>query len=197
MDPILLYPGKGLVLPTTITIDQIASHTLFFILSLPNGEMSKRSPFAIQKTLRGICERKFFKKLRSGDLLVETKSAAQSKSYLTAKTFLDFPLQVAPHRSLNTSRGVISEPDLLIESESEILEGFSDQDVIQVQITIKRNSTVFPTKHLILTFNSPILPTSIKAGYHNCKKFAHTFQILCSALSARGSVTLKFPASDN
>ncbi|GFV06215.1 uncharacterized protein TNCV_3781621 [Trichonephila clavipes] len=66
--------------------------------------------------------------------------------------------------------GVISEPDLLTTSESEILEGFSYQGAIQVRrITIKKNTTVFPTKHLILTFNSPNLPTSIKAGYLNCK----------------------------
>ncbi|GFV74730.1 uncharacterized protein TNCV_1039681 [Trichonephila clavipes] len=66
--------------------------------------------------------------------------------------------------------GVISEPDLLTTSESEILEGFSDQGVIQVRrITIKKNTTVFPTNHLILTFNSPNLLTSIKAGYLNCK----------------------------
>ncbi|GFV94599.1 putative RNA-directed DNA polymerase from transposon BS [Trichonephila clavipes] len=83
--------------------------------------MSRKSLFAIQKALQGIGESKSVKKLRSGDLLVETKSAAQSKSYLLAKTFLDFPLQVASHRSLNFSRGVISEPDLLTTSESKIL----------------------------------------------------------------------------
>ncbi|GFW22363.1 histone-lysine N-methyltransferase ASH1L [Trichonephila clavipes] len=72
--------------------------------------------------------------------------------------------------SLNSCRGVISEPDLLTTSESEILERFSDQGVIQVRrITIKKNTTVFPTKLLILTFNSLNLPTSIKAGYLNCK----------------------------
>ncbi|GFS82382.1 uncharacterized protein TNCV_4137421 [Trichonephila clavipes] len=62
-----------------------------------------------------------------------------------------------------------SEPDLLTTSESEILGGFSYQGVIQVRITIKKNTTVFPIKHLILTFNSPNLPTSIKAGYLHCK----------------------------
>ncbi|GFT43045.1 putative RNA-directed DNA polymerase from transposon BS [Trichonephila clavipes] len=170
MDPMLKCPGKGLVLPTNFNVDQLANNSRFFILTLSNGEMSRKSPFAIQKALQGIGEPKSVKKLRSGDLLVETKSAAQSKSYLLAKTFLDFPLQVAPHRSLNFSRGVISEPDLLTTSESEILEGFSNQGGIQVRrITIKKNTTIFPTKHLILTINSPNLPTSIKAGYLNCK----------------------------
>ncbi|GFV32537.1 hypothetical protein TNCV_3953411 [Trichonephila clavipes] len=48
-----------------------------------------------------------------------------------AKTFLDSTLTVTPHKSLNSSRGVISEPDLLCASEIEILEGHSDQSVTQ------------------------------------------------------------------
>ncbi|GFV46395.1 putative RNA-directed DNA polymerase from transposon BS [Trichonephila clavipes] len=38
-----------------------------------------------------------------------------------------------PHKSLNTSRCVISEPDLLTTPEAEILDGFSDQGVTQCQ----------------------------------------------------------------
>ncbi|GFV80758.1 uncharacterized protein TNCV_4619191 [Trichonephila clavipes] len=93
MDPMLLCPGKGLVLPTNPTIEEIAKNTRFFILSLPNNEMSGKSPFAIFKALQAI---------------------------------------VAPHKSLNSSRGAISEPDLLYTSKTEILEGFSDQGVVQV-----------------------------------------------------------------
>ncbi|GFV45655.1 uncharacterized protein TNCV_3323741 [Trichonephila clavipes] len=33
----------------------------------------------------------------------------------------------------------------------------------------KKDTTLIPTKHLILTFSSPTLPQSIKAGYLNCK----------------------------
>ncbi|GFV31420.1 uncharacterized protein TNCV_788491 [Trichonephila clavipes] len=45
-----------------------------------------------------------------------------------------------------------------------------DRVVIQVRrITIKKDAEVIPTKHLILTFNNPKLPTTIKAGYLNCK----------------------------
>ncbi|GFT42832.1 uncharacterized protein TNCV_2172811 [Trichonephila clavipes] len=61
-------------------------------------------------------------------------------------------------------------PDLLSTSDSEILEGFSDQSVTQVRrIAIKRDSNIIPTKHVILTFNKPKLPTTVKAGYLNCK----------------------------
>ncbi|GFY03547.1 putative RNA-directed DNA polymerase from transposon BS [Trichonephila clavipes] len=112
--------------------------------------MSNKSPFAVHKALIGIGgEPKTVKRLRSGDLLIETNSAIQTKSFLLAKTFLNSPLIVTPHKSLNSC---------------------GDQGVIHVRrYTIKKNTTVFPTKHLILTFNSPNLPTSIKAGYLNCK----------------------------
>ncbi|GFT39353.1 uncharacterized protein TNCV_2422611 [Trichonephila clavipes] len=132
--------------------------------------MSRKSPFAIFKALQAIGEPKSVKKMRSSDLLVETKSAIQSKSYLSTKHFLDSILTVTPHRSLNFSRGVISEPDLLTTPDAEILDGFSDQGVIQVRrITIKKDATVIPTKHMILTFNNPNLPATVKAGYLNCK----------------------------
>ncbi|GFU27639.1 RNA-directed DNA polymerase from mobile element jockey [Trichonephila clavipes] len=104
--------------------------------------MSKKSLFAIFKALQAIVEPKSVKKMRS----------------------------VTPHISLNTCRGVISESDLLTIPDAEILDGFSDQGVIQVRrITIKNDATVIPAKHLILTFNSPNLPATIKAGYLNCK----------------------------
>ncbi|GFS61429.1 uncharacterized protein TNCV_4311651 [Trichonephila clavipes] len=70
-------------------------------------------------------EPKSLKRLRSGDLLIETKS------FLLAKYFLDCPVSIFPHKFLNSCRGVISEPDLLCTSEAEILQGFSDQGVTQ------------------------------------------------------------------
>ncbi|GFY09423.1 uncharacterized protein TNCV_1942331 [Trichonephila clavipes] len=139
--------GKDLISPTT-AIDTIATHSRFLLLSIPNNEMSRKSPFAIQKALQGIGGNpKSVKKLRSGDLLIETISALQTKSFLLAKTFIDSALTVTPHKSLNSCRGVISEPDLLYASEGEILEG------------------LFLTRVL----PSPKLPTTIKAGYLNCK----------------------------
>ncbi|GFV78012.1 hypothetical protein TNCV_1661 [Trichonephila clavipes] len=94
MDPMLLCRGKSLVLPNQ-NVDDIAKHSRFLILSLPNNEMSKKSPFDIEKTLKRI----------GGD-----------------------PKSIR-------NRGVISEPDLLCASETEILEGPSDQGITQKQQT--------------------------------------------------------------
>ncbi|GFU46908.1 putative RNA-directed DNA polymerase from transposon BS [Trichonephila clavipes] len=133
--------------------------------------MFKKSLFAIHKGLIGIGgEPKTVQRLRSGDILIETLSALQTKSFLLASTFLNSPVTINPHKSLNTSRGAISESELLSTPESEILEGFSDQGVIQVRRnTIEKDATIIPTKHLILTFNIPKLPPTIKADYLNCK----------------------------
>ncbi|GFV70213.1 uncharacterized protein TNCV_2553571 [Trichonephila clavipes] len=154
----------------TLNIDKISLSARFLLLSLEHNEMGKKSPFFNTKALVGIGgEPKSVKRLRSGDLLLETNSALQTKSFLLAKTFLDSPVNIIPHKSLNTSRGVISEPDLLTTPEAEILDGFSDQGVIQVRrITIKKDTAVIPTQH-IKTFSSPTIPHTIKAGYLNCK----------------------------
>ncbi|GFU28323.1 uncharacterized protein TNCV_99871 [Trichonephila clavipes] len=175
--------------------------------------MTQKSPFAIQKAIQGIGgDPKSVKKLRSGDLLIETLSALQTKSFLLAKTFLDCPLTVSPHKSLNSSRGVISEPDLICTPETEILEEFSGQGVIQVKrITIKKDAEIIPTKHLILTFNNPKLPTTIKAGYLNCKirpyipnplrcfkcqRFGHSHTACRGQLTCSRCATVGHPSTD-
>ncbi|GFW90140.1 uncharacterized protein TNCV_1789621 [Trichonephila clavipes] len=96
--------------------------------------MSRKSPFAVHKALIGIGgEPKLLKLLHFGDLLIETNSAIQTKSFLLAKTFLNSSVSVTPQKSLNSCRGVTSEPDLMSTAESKILEGFSDEGVTQCQ----------------------------------------------------------------
>ncbi|GFY24943.1 uncharacterized protein TNCV_2691341 [Trichonephila clavipes] len=146
-----LCPGKGFILPN-INVDSIASNSRFLILSLPNNEMSKKSPFVIQKVLKRMGgDPKSVRKLRSRYLLIETASAVQSKSFLLEKTFLESPLTVTPHKSLNSSRGVISEPYFLCASETEILEGLSDQGVNQTRNVLIVHSPM----HRIRVSNSP------------------------------------------
>ncbi|XP_023238545.1 uncharacterized protein LOC111637304 [Centruroides sculpturatus] len=76
---------------------------------------------------------------------------------------------VTPHGSLNSSRGVIIEIDLMSEDESDIQISLSDQGVIAVRRTfICRDGKLIPTKHLILTFRKPTLPSFVTAGYLRC-----------------------------
>ncbi|GFW34292.1 hypothetical protein TNCV_220181 [Trichonephila clavipes] len=71
MNPNMLCQGKGLVLPN-LNIDGTTTHVRFILIPLPNYAMSKESPFALNKALKGICgEQKSVKRTRSGDPLVK------------------------------------------------------------------------------------------------------------------------------
>ncbi|XP_023240678.1 uncharacterized protein LOC111639128 [Centruroides sculpturatus] len=132
--------------------------------------LSKHSPFLIQKLFEStIGHVKKIQKLRSGDLLVETASPQQSGKLLNMKSLGDIQVTITPHTSLNSSRGVISEIDLMSEDESDIQIGLSDQGVTAVRrIAIRRDGKIIPTKHLIVTFNKPTIPPFLTAGYLRC-----------------------------
>ncbi|GFV29906.1 uncharacterized protein TNCV_657351 [Trichonephila clavipes] len=125
----LLCPGKGLVLPKNLTSIKL-----------------------LQMWRTQICK----KRLRSGDLLIEPLSALQTKSFLLANTFLDSSVTISPHKSLNTSRGVISEPDLLSTPESEILEGFSDKAVPFLPNTVEFESPELDGPSVRITREQPL-----------------------------------------
>lgn len=67
---------------------------------------------------------------------------------------------------MNVSHSVISEPKQLLSTKEELLQNFKDQNVTDVsRIILCRNEQVLPTKHIILTFNSPALSTRIEPPY--------------------------------
>ncbi|GBN22472.1 hypothetical protein AVEN_254339-1 [Araneus ventricosus] len=109
------------------------------------------------------------------------------------------PTTVSAHATLNSSKGVVSCGELLNVPIEEILKGFQPQGVTQVQrIKIRKNGQPIDTKHLILTFHSPRIPESVRAGYiklkvmpyipnplrcFTCQRFGH------SKASCRGTLT--------
>ncbi|GBM52498.1 Tetratricopeptide repeat protein 7B [Araneus ventricosus] len=118
---------------------------------------------------------------------------------IKVQKFLDYQISVTVHKALNSCRGVVSDKELMMASESEIIEGLSKQGVIAAcQINIRRGNKIIPTKHVILTFSSSKLPSSITAGYVcspvkpytpnplcccNCQRFGH------SKAACRGKLT--------
>lgn len=143
----------------------------FLIMTSTTTEFKKLSPFLIHKAIQGIAGSVAnVKKLKSGDLFIETSTADQSKNLLNCKCMANVPVSVSPHSSLNSSKGVISETDLIGVDEAEILSELSNQGVTAVyRISMRRDGQIINTKHLILTFNTPQRPSEIKAGYLNCK----------------------------
>nr|XP_042908358.1 uncharacterized protein LOC122271394 [Parasteatoda tepidariorum] len=143
----------------------------FLILSSTEKKLSSISPFLVQKTLEAnIGNPKNVKQMPSGDLLIETNSNKQTASLLKLSELGNVKISVTSHNTLNISKGVISDKTLQSLPISEIIEGLSSQGVIDARhITIKKGPEIVTTQHIILTFNTSILPDDIKAGYRNCK----------------------------
>jgi hypothetical protein len=129
----------------------------------------KLSPFAIQKGIQGLAGTpKNVSKLRSGDLLVEVSSKNHSDALLRSKIFVNIPINVSAHKTLNTKKGVVRSRDLLDCDEAEIVENLRHQGVTEAKrIIITRNGAKVRTGTLILTFALPSLPSHIKCGYLN------------------------------
>ncbi|GBM45860.1 hypothetical protein AVEN_26402-1 [Araneus ventricosus] len=142
----------------------------FVMISSAKSILKFVSPILIYKTITGLIgEVSYIKKLNNGHFLIEVRNKQQSENIAQLKKIGEFEVNVAVHRSLNHSRGVISEREFQRDLEEDILDCLKDQKVIAVRrITIKRNSQILPIKHLILTFNTPNLPKSVKITYINC-----------------------------
>ncbi|CAL1296087.1 unnamed protein product [Larinioides sclopetarius] len=112
------------------------------------------SPFLVNKLIIStIGEVADIKKLRSGDLLIETNSKKQATTLSKLSTLGTWPVSVSLHKTLNVSRGVISEQTLVQHSDNELQEEFKSQGVCAARrILIRRNGQLIPTKHVVLTF---------------------------------------------
>ncbi|GBM61180.1 hypothetical protein AVEN_178229-1 [Araneus ventricosus] len=174
----------------------------FFIMkriSSQNENFHSVSPFLVQKGINSsIGDVKSIRKLRSGDLLIEVSSRKQAQQIAKLNALSTLPVTVSAHSTLNSSKGVVTCGELLHTPTEEIAEDLKCQGVTHVRrIKIRREGKLLDTKHLVLTFHSPKLPQSIKAGYMNlavkpyipnplrcfkCQRFGH------SKLACRGTL---------
>lgn len=135
-----------------------------------NAPLAKKSVFLVAKCLESVVGRDYHaKKLASGDLLVEVQRKNQSQNLLKQDTLAGLKVTVTPHRTLNTTQGVISERELLHETDEDLLDGLKDQGVTAVRrITMRRAGEEIRTKHIVLTFGRPSLPESVHAAFISC-----------------------------
>ena len=133
----------------------------------PSRPLSKLSPFLIGKSISSIATSpKFCQKLKSGALLVEMTNKVHVESLLKLKQFFSIPSQCKPHASLNTSRGIIRCSDLAGVSIEDIIEGLADQHVTNARrITLTRDGVKRESNTIILTFQTAIIPKTLKVGY--------------------------------
>lgn len=129
----------------------------------------RTSPFHIAKTFPSVIGDDLdhmFKELLSGYLLVEVSSTKQSHILSNSSTI---GLFCSGTSNSKYKLWFYLWTRSFIPMKDQVLKNFKDQNIIDAcHITIRRNEQVFPTKHIILTFNSSTLSTRIKAAYLNC-----------------------------
>ncbi|GFN95423.1 nucleic-acid-binding protein from mobile element jockey [Plakobranchus ocellatus] len=96
--------------------------------------------------------------------MVELKSNDQANKLGAIATFLDTPVTGIPHKSLNSSKGVIRSRDLRCCTEEEIVEEPRGATHAR-RIKVRRGEDKIQTDTIVLTCDSPKLPSRIRAGY--------------------------------
>jgi hypothetical protein len=185
--------------PRFLMIEATVGHT---------QELEKLSNFAIRKGVEGLTGTTTkAKQLRSGSILVEVTKEAYANNLLGSSRFVDIPVKVSAHRSMNTSKGVVRSYELRNSTETEMKEELKMYKVIEVRrILVRRNGVQVPTNTFILSFALPKPPTSIKAGYisipvdpyvpnplrcFKCQRFGHhqsncKADVVCPRCSQKG-----------
>ena len=152
--------------------------------------LSKLSPFALGKALQAqIGTLKTVKRLQRGHILVETEKQNYSRMLLGLTQLAGVPVR-SPHRSLNTSRGVIRSRNIADCNTEEIVEELQPQGVTAASIIhVRDGDSRRRTNTVILTFASPQPPKHITAGYfrvplepyipnplrcYDCQKYGHS-----------------------
>ncbi|GFY39599.1 uncharacterized protein TNIN_375411 [Trichonephila inaurata madagascariensis] len=125
-----------------------------------NRKLSNASPFLISKAVQGSAGSvKSIKKLPSGDLLIETTTQAQSINLLQCTNLSNIFITATPHKTLNSSKGVIYCPDLIPLPNSGIEEKLASQGVEAV----KRITSIKDAKKRVVN----ILPPQASGSYTN------------------------------
>lgn len=93
--------------------------------------------------------------MSSGDLFSEVNTKEQGKNRTHLSVIMEPKVSVSPHRSLKSIKCVISEVDILDDSDEEIADVLSNAGVVEAQhITMHCDDRVVPTIHGDLTFDS-------------------------------------------
>ena len=168
MDHILKHPLDRTLVDEPGTSTGPWPRYLIMTSSDEGKTLNTLSPFAIHKGVNGIAGGDVtIKRQFNGDIYLTCSKKSQSDNLLKCVLFGNIaPVVVTPHRSLNSSKGVVRNRELARTDLDEIKENIPI--IVDVQrIVVKRNNMEIKTNTLILTFNTPQIPESLKVCYLN------------------------------
>ena len=159
----------------------------FLVMTSTDGgkTLSKLSPFAIYKGVKGIAGGEVtIKRQFSGDIYLTCIKKSQSDNLLKCVLFGGIvPVAVTPHKSLNSSKGVVRNWELARTDPDEIKENVP---MITDVHRIVLNNVEIKTNTLILTFNTPQIPDYLKICYLNIPVTQYVPNPIIGVISIRG-----------
>jgi hypothetical protein len=129
--------------------------------------MKDMSPILLETALKNATSNGNFtcKVLKSGDILVKTENKKQAEKLIKLVGIMDANIEVNEHKTLNTSKGVMSAYELKAENPERLLEYLKQQNVIDVKMHTKTiNGNTFNTGLVFLTFGVADLPEYLTVG---------------------------------
>jgi len=115
---------------------------------------------------------KTVRRLQKGDILLEVSSAVPSRCISNLNNLVGCPILVTPHRSLNTSKGVIRCKELLNCDKEEILSELQKQYVRHIKYLSKGRlwqSTQY--QHFYSHFQSAYNTKTSQNWFYPCSRF--------------------------
>jgi len=129
--------------------------------------VTRLHPFLVGKTLQAAGGKVEASRLRSGDLLLKSQSKRQSENLLKLKKIGETEVEVTPHRTMNTSRGVIRDEALAELDDKELISCLKGQGVVAAKRFLgKRGGREVRLPTIVLTFGTPELPERVWAGFY-------------------------------
>ena len=150
-------------------IDENWPRFLIMHSSDPTKPLSTLTPFVLWEGIIGSAGTpKKMTKLKSGDFLLELDKISHYRNLIKTKSILDIPIEIEPHKTLNSSRGIIRCREINLCTEQEIFQNLQHQNVTFVKrIYVKRDNNLVPTHTYLLDFNTPQLPKSVQVAWMN------------------------------
>ena len=139
----------------------------FVIDSLQGSKLTALNIFAVDRAIRDHLgsEPAKITPHRDGNFLIEVSSRQQSDKLKLLTKLVGEGVKVDKHKTLNTSRGVITSPLLRGLSEEDVVDGLKDRGVIGAYRITRRapdGEGTLPTDSLVLTFDQTTLPDSLR-----------------------------------
>ena len=169
----------------------------FITIEFKSSPIMSLSPFIIEKVISSNISPKSVKKLINETLLIEVEKRKHADFLLKMTMFYNIAVKTYPHKSLNTSKGVVRSKELSLCTLEEIKKELKRQGVIDViRVSIKKEGKTIETNTYIMTFNTPKIPEKKKRLATLWRKLSNLFLIHWDAIGVKNMDTMRTHVED-